>query len=387
MENSQKKSTERLAYLDKIEEKSPLSLLEIETLVKYAIEEPDLSANGYFIKPCIKAIGVKIISQKVLNYYQNGTFIEKVGALKLWYWIREATEKVNIEKTTWTKVENAIKNNKDEYEYRLKNLLPDLKNCTNPIINFYFRWALSPEHFLPYYKDKPETIEELYYSLKEKNDNKNIAILKEICPSINFDALKMFFIFIVKDSFSISKRGILLSKDPSSLSKTIKVQTGDKIKLISPDKSEINTTVKGITFNESQDLLIGDNLSHKKIPFGTEVFLVKEKIILFLDIDGVLITTPSWKKDEILNDGYSKFNPACVQNLNSLLKSQDFEIWISSSRRQTKTERELNQIFKKRGINQEIAGFLPISKKKISRKIEIETFIQEKKNYKFSNFG
>jgi hypothetical protein len=291
MKSLEIEQSKRLAYLSEMELKTKLTTTEINILIKYAIEEPDLSANGYFIKPCIEAIGVKAISQKVLNYYLKGTFIEKIGALKLWYWIRETTEKVNLKNATWTKIESAIKNNQDEYNNRLKNLLPDLETCTNPVINFYFKWAISPEQFPQYYKGQPETIHELYFSLKSKNDIPNIKLLKELSPFCNFEELK--------------------------------------------------------------------------------------KIVLFLDLDGVLITTPSWRKDEMDTDGYSKFNSKCVENLNTLLQTQYFEIWLSSSRRKNKTEQEFNKIFSLRGILENITGFLPIPKERISRKDEIETFIKE----------
>lgn len=39
-----------------------------------------------------------------------------------------------------------------------------------------------------------------------------------------------------------------------------------------------------------------------------------------LDIDGVLVTTPGWKRPEILADGFIKFNEKAVQNLANLLK-------------------------------------------------------------------
>lgn len=283
--------SKRLAYLSEMELKANLTTSDIKTLIKYSIEESDLSANGYFIKPCIEAIGVKSISQKILNYYQNGTFIEKVGALKLWYWVRETTEKINLKNATSTKIESAIKNNKDEYNHRLKNLLPDLENCTNLIINFHFKWAISPEHFPQYYKKHPETIPELYFFLKSKNDTPNIKMLKKLYPFSNFEKLK--------------------------------------------------------------------------------------KTVLFLDLDGVLITTPSWRKDEMDTDGYSKFNSKCVENLNTLLETQYFEIWLSSSRRKNKTQQEFNELFSLRGITGNIAGFLPIHKERVSRKEEIETFIKE----------
>ncbi|MCR9152465.1 MAG: HAD domain-containing protein [Bacteroidetes bacterium] len=105
--------------------------------------------------------------------------------------------------------------------------------------------------------------------------------------------------------------------------------------------------------------------------------------ILILDLDGVLITTPIWKADEIDPDGYSKFNVNCVDNLNKLLSQSDFEIWLSSTRRTVKTLAEFNGIFKNRSIEKEIKGFLPEYQECKTRKDEITRFIEE---FKVSNF-
>jgi hypothetical protein len=105
--------------------------------------------------------------------------------------------------------------------------------------------------------------------------------------------------------------------------------------------------------------------------------------ILILDLDGVLITTPIWKSDEIHIDGYSQFNSSCIDNLNELLSIEKFEIWLSSSRRTTKSIEEFNEIFKNRGIKRSIKGFLPIYEECKTRKDEIEKFIQEKQLSKY----
>ena len=100
---------------------------------------------------------------------------------------------------------------------------------------------------------------------------------------------------------------------------------------------------------------------------------------LFLDLDGVLITTPLWKPDPIDTDGYSMFNLDSVKNLNELLKTHSFEIWLSSTRRSAKTITEMNSIFNHRGISQSIHNYVPQSQytHQISRNVELETFIQE----------
>lgn len=79
--------------------------------------------------------------------------------------------------------------------------------------------------------------------------------------------------------------------------------------------------------------------------------------ILILDIDGVLITTPPWKADQMDTDGYSKFNHDCVENLNELLTIEDYNIWLSSTRRMVKTLDEFNSIFEHRKIKNQSQDF------------------------------
>lgn len=98
---------------------------------------------------------------------------------------------------------------------------------------------------------------------------------------------------------------------------------------------------------------------------------------LILDLDGVLITNPAWKADRIHSDGYSDFNESCVENLNRLLTLAEFDIWLSSTRRTTKTLTEFNLIFKNRGIKKDIVGFLPEYEDCRNRKHEVEKFIAE----------
>ena len=108
-----------------------------------------------------------------------------------------------------------------------------------------------------------------------------------------------------------------------------------------------------------------------------------EIVNLILDLDGVLITTPPWKPDEIMEDNYSKFNEECVKNLNSLLSLLPTCIWLSSTRRLNKTLEEFNQIFQTRKIKNSIEGFLPNNTDLKTRKQEVESFIKQNnlKNY------
>ncbi len=102
-------------------------------------------------------------------------------------------------------------------------------------------------------------------------------------------------------------------------------------------------------------------------------------ITLILDLDGVLITTPPWKADEIDSDGYSKFNESCIQNLNKLLEQATFEVVLSSTRRTYKTLEEFNAIFSYRNIIQPIKRFVPVYEHCKNRKEAVEQFISDSK--------
>ena len=108
-----------------------------------------------------------------------------------------------------------------------------------------------------------------------------------------------------------------------------------------------------------------------------------DKIILILDLDGVLITNPVWRADQMHVDGYSAFNQSCVHNLNQLLRCAAFDIWLSSKRRINKTLPEFNQIFENRGIVNKIVGFLPECPLCRSRKEEILRFVADANIYHF----
>lgn len=102
------------------------------------------------------------------------------------------------------------------------------------------------------------------------------------------------------------------------------------------------------------------------------------KNVIILDLDGVLITTPTWKADEMDSDGYSTFNKKCVENFNILTQNLDCELWISSTRRMNKNLQEFREIFFNRNIKSEIKGFLPKGNYQISRLTEIEGFLSHK---------
>ena len=79
------------------------------------------------------------------------------------------------------------------------------------------------------------------------------------------------FLFKVEERFMMTGRGLILV--PGLGDKTAK--TGDKIRIIRPDNSIIETVIKGIAFNSNRDILIGGELTKEDVPVGSEVWLSK----------------------------------------------------------------------------------------------------------------
>jgi hypothetical protein len=51
-------------------------------------------------------------------------------------------------------------------------------------------------------------------------------------------------------------------------------EVGSKIQLIRPDQSIIETQIRGITFSDKHDILVGENVKKEDVPLGTEVWLM-----------------------------------------------------------------------------------------------------------------
>lgn len=71
---------------------------------------------------------------------------------------------------------------------------------------------------------------------------------------------------------------------------------------------------------------------------------------ILLDLDGVLITTPSWKMPHFLEDNFPNFNPEAVRCLNILLENTQAKIILTSSHKINYTIEEWAKIFQKRNL-------------------------------------
>lgn len=72
-------------------------------------------------------------------------------------------------------------------------------------------------------------------------------------------------------------------------------------------------------------------------------------MLVFLDIDGVMVPAASWKIPENLEDGFPMFSQKAVLALNRLV-SKDTQIILTSSHKSRFTPLQWRKIFEKRGI-------------------------------------
>jgi hypothetical protein len=71
---------------------------------------------------------------------------------------------------------------------------------------------------------------------------------------------------------------------------------------------------------------------------------------ILLDIDGVLVTTPSWRTVEQHEDGFMKFNETATRNLTALIMQTNAEIVLATTHRISYDVDKWIQIFKGREI-------------------------------------
>jgi hypothetical protein len=80
------------------------------------------------------------------------------------------------------------------------------------------------------------------------------------------------FLFKVEERFMVTGRGLILVPGLGEKRACI----NDKIKIVRPDNSTIETSIKGISFNLNRDILVGSGLVKNDVPVGSEVWLNKE---------------------------------------------------------------------------------------------------------------
>ncbi len=93
-------------------------------------------------------------------------------------------------------------------------------------------------------------------------------------------------------------------------------------------------------------------------------------MLLFLDIDGVMVPAKGWKKPEILNDGFPAFSSKAAHTLQCLI-FEDVTVILTTSHKSNFSIEEWKSIFKNRGVTIERLKSLPDNFTNLSRKDEI----------------
>ena len=91
---------------------------------------------------------------------------------------------------------------------------------------------------------------------------------------------------------------------------------------------------------------------------------------IFLDIDGVMVPAKSWKRPELLNDGFPAFSIKATHVLENLI-AEGTIIMLTTSHKSNFSVEEWKSIFKNRNINIEHLECLPANVGNLSRKEEI----------------
>jgi hypothetical protein len=93
-------------------------------------------------------------------------------------------------------------------------------------------------------------------------------------------------------------------------------------------------------------------------------------MLIFLDIDGVMVPAKSWKRPEILKDGFPDFSISSVSALNLIL-SKSVALILTTSHKSSYSINKWKLIFKNRGIELTHIVSLEENSTGLSRKDEL----------------
>lgn len=98
-------------------------------------------------------------------------------------------------------------------------------------------------------------------------------------------------------------------------------------------------------------------------------------MLILLDIDGVMVTGNSWKRPEILNDGFPAFSSKACNALQKIISETSADILLTTSHKSNYSIEEWKNIFNLRGIKIKNIYSLPENKTYLSRKEEIMKWV------------
>ncbi|GAB5556871.1 MAG: hypothetical protein SchgKO_10840 [Schleiferiaceae bacterium] len=107
-------------------------------------------------------------------------------------------------------------------------------------------------------------------------------------------------------------------------------------------------------------------------------------MVLYLDIDGVMVPANSWRRPEILEDGFPNFSEKASKSLNRILSVSSADIVLTTSHKHNYSLSEWKKIFLRRNILVNKISRLPKNTQYFSRKEElVKWFTNHKSNEDF----
>jgi len=97
-------------------------------------------------------------------------------------------------------------------------------------------------------------------------------------------------------------------------------------------------------------------------------------MLIFLDIDGVMVPAKGWSAPELLTDGFPAFSAKATQALKQLI-DRDTIIVLTTSHKSNYSISDWEAIFKNRGIEINALRTLPHNANNLSRRDEIIDWI------------
>ena len=94
-------------------------------------------------------------------------------------------------------------------------------------------------------------------------------------------------------------------------------------------------------------------------------------MLLFLDIDGVMVPAKGWKSPDFLEDGFPAFSIRAIAALQNLVSKNGVTVMLTTSHKSNYSIDEWKNIFKNRGINISHLETLPANYANHNRKDEI----------------
>ena len=104
---------------------------------------------------------------------------------------------------------------------------------------------------------------------------------------------------------------------------------------------------------------------------------------ILLDIDGVMVTTPSWKRVEVLDDDFPDFNRKAIDNLLKIINQTNASIVLTTSHKSRFTLSEWKSIFMKRGVSVDSISCLSGYTNSLNRKEEILNWAKDESHQDF----